>query len=92
MLFREAQVGALLEISFAVILGSYAIARWWAQPMLGWAIAIVTAAATLGMLVSLTLNRLGIDPAVATGSFVTTAIDLIAILIYLSVCGTLLSL
>ena len=97
MLFREARVGALLGMSFAVVLGGYAIARWWAQPMLGCAIAIalvviVTAAATLGMLVPLTLNRLGIDPAVATGPFVTTAIDLIAILIYFSVCGALLSL
>jgi magnesium transporter len=65
--------------------------------MLGLSIAIalvviVTAAATLGMLVPITLNRLGIDPAVATGPFVTTAIDLIAILIYFSVCGALLGL
>lgn len=97
MLFREARVGALLGISFAIVLGGYAVVRWWSQPMLGGSIAIalvviVTAAATLGMLVPITLNRLGIDPAVATGPFVTTAIDLIAILIYFSVCGALLGL
>ncbi|MFT4977087.1 MAG: magnesium transporter [Myxococcota bacterium] len=97
MLFREARVGALLGTSFAVVLGGYAVARWSEQPMLGLSIAIalvviVTAAATLGMLVPITLNRLGIDPAVATGPFVTTAIDLIAILIYFSVCGALLGL
>lgn len=97
MLFREARVGALLGLSFAAILGGYAVARWYDQPMLGGAIAIalvviVTCAALLGMLVPLTLNRLGIDPAIATGPFVTTSIDLIAILIYFSVCGALLGL
>ncbi|MEL6348063.1 MAG: magnesium transporter [Myxococcota bacterium] len=97
MLSREARVGALLGASFAIVLGGYALARWSSQPMLGASIAIalvviVISAATLGMLVPLTLNRLGVDPAVATGPFVTTMIDLIAILIYFSVCGALLKL
>ena len=95
MLFREARVGTLLGATFALVLGGYALVRWWEQPMLGAAIAsaliiIVICAATLGMLVPLTLNRLDIDPAVATGPFVTTAIDLIAILIYFSICGLIL--
>ena len=95
MLFREARVGVLLGLSFAAVLGGYALLRWWEQPMLGAAIAsalviIVICAATLGMLVPLTLNRLGVDPAVATGPFVTTIIDLIAILIYFSICGLML--
>ena len=97
MLFREIRVGALLGASFALVLGGYALARWPEQPMLGAAIAttlvvIVVVAASLGMLVPITLNRLGIDPAVATGPFVTTAIDLTAILIYFSLCGVLLGL
>ena len=97
MLFREARVGALLGVSFATVLGGYALLRWSSQPMLGASIAsalvvIVIAAASLGMLVPITLNRLGVDPAVATGPFVTTMIDLIAILIYFSVCGLLLGL
>ncbi len=94
MLFREARVGTLLGASFALILGGYALIRWM-EPRLGLAIAsaliiIVICAATLGMLVPITLNRLGIDPAVATGPFVTTIIDLIAILIYFSICGLIL--
>ena len=96
MLFREARVGALLGLSFAIVLGGYAIAReqdlWLGASIAIALITIVISAATLGMLVPLTLNRLGIDPAVATGPFVTTAIDLIAILIYFSVCGALLGL
>lgn len=94
MLYREARVGTLLGFTFAAVLGGYALIRWM-EPRLGVAIGaaliiIVICAATLGMLVPITLNRLGIDPAVATGPFVTTIIDLIAILIYFSICGLIL--
>ena len=95
MLFREARVGTLLGLAFGVILGGYAAIRF--KPMLGVAIFISTlstvfCAALLGMMVPLTLSRLNIDPAVATGPFVTTAIDLIAILIYFSACVAILQL
>ncbi|MFT5682757.1 MAG: magnesium transporter [Myxococcota bacterium] len=94
MLYREARVGTLLGFTFAFVLGGYALVRWM-EPRLGLAVGsaliiIVICAATLGMLVPITLNRLGIDPAVATGPFVTTIIDLIAILIYFSICGLIL--
>ena len=95
MLFREARVGTLLGIAFGVILGGYAALRF--KPLLGVAIFISTlttvfCAALLGMMVPLSLNRLKVDPAVATGPFVTTAIDLIAILIYFSTCAAILQL
>ena len=96
-LFREARVGLLLGIGFAVTLGGYALLRWMDQPLLGAAIAAaitatVVAAAALGTMVPLTLHRLGVDPAVATGPFVTTGIDLLAILIYFSTCIAILGL
>lgn len=95
MLMREVKVGTLLGLFFALILGGYALFRY--EPRLGAAIAIATistviCAALLGMMVPLSLNHLKIDPAVATGPFVTTAIDLIAILIYFSTCTLLLNL
>ena len=95
MLFRELKVGALLGLSFGVILGGYAAIRF--EPVLGLAIAMATlstvvCAALLGMMVPVTLNRMDIDPAVATGPFVTSAIDLIAILIYFSTCVVVLGL
>ncbi|MDT8389192.1 MAG: magnesium transporter [Lentisphaeria bacterium] len=43
-------------------------------------------ASSFGAFVPMTLNRLGIDPAVAAGPFVTTSNDLSASLIYFSVC------
>ena len=95
MLLREAKVGTLLGLFFAIILGGYAMLRY--NPQLGIAISISTiatviCAALLGMMVPMTLNRLKIDPAVATGPFVTTVIDLIAILIYFSTCTLFLNL
>jgi magnesium transporter len=52
----------------------------------------VVAAAALGTLVPMTLNRLDVDPAIATGPFVTTGIDVIAIAIYFTTSMTLLGL
>ncbi len=96
-LFRELRVGMLLGLGFATCLGGYALARWWDQPQLGAAISAsilmtVIVAAGVGSLVPLTLNRFKIDPAVATGPFVTTAIDMLAILIYFLTCILVLGL
>ena len=65
------------------------------EPKMGLAIALATistviCAALIGMFIPLTLNRLNVDPAVATGPFVTTTIDLLAILIYFSTCVVVL--
>jgi len=48
------------------------------------AIAMVIAAA-MGSTMPLLLARLRIDPAVATGPFVTTAIDVLGVLIYFNI-------
>jgi magnesium transporter len=47
-------------------------------------------AATIGSLVPLVLNRFDIDPAVATGPFVTTAIDVIGVAFYFIIAQALL--
>ena len=97
VLFRETRVGLLLGLGFAVTLGAYALVRWMDQPLLGVAIAVaitatVVSAAALGAMVPLSLQRLGVDPAIATGPFVTTGIDMLAILIYFATCITILGL
>ena len=93
LLFREARVGTLLGFSFAIVLGGYVYIT--GKPMLAIALAssitiTVISAAILGMLVPLTLNKINIDPAAATGPFVTTGIDLVAILIYFSTCRVII--
>lgn len=97
ILFRETRVGLVLGLAFAVGLGGYTLLRWSEQPLLGVAIALsitvtVVAAAAIGTMVPITLNRLGADPAVATGPFVTTGIDAVAIVIYFGTCVAMLGL
>lgn len=53
-------------------------------------IAVVIFAALFGTFVPLTLNRFKIDPALATGPFITTANDIIGLIIYFSI-GVLMS-
>jgi magnesium transporter len=46
-------------------------------------------ASTLGTLIPITLHRMGFDPAVATGPFVTTALDVLGILAYFGIASAL---
>ena len=47
-------------------------------------------AVTVGSLIPLMLRKLEIDPAVATGPFVTTSIDILGVLFYFVIAGILL--
>ncbi len=53
---------------------------------------VVLFAAMAGSGIPLLLHRVGIDPAVATGPFITTANDIVSMVIYLGLASLLLSL
>ena len=53
---------------------------------------VVLFAAMAGSGIPLLLNRFGIDPAVATGPFITTANDIVSMIIYLGLATLMLSL
>ena len=56
----------------------------------GLSVAIVTAlAATLGSMIPLLLHRFKIDPAVATGVFITTTNDIISVFVYFVMASTI---
>lgn len=56
----------------------------------GSSVAIVTSiAATLGSTVPLVLDHLDIDPAVATGVFITTANDILSVLVYFAIASAI---
>jgi magnesium transporter len=48
-------------------------------------LAVLTIAALLGTLVPLFLKRIRIDPAIATGPFITTSNDIIGLTIYFTI-------
>ena len=48
-------------------------------------LATITMASTAGMVIPMVLRRLGFDPALATGPFLTTLNDVMGILVYLTI-------
>jgi magnesium transporter len=50
----------------------------------------MTMAALAGSLVPMTLAKINVDPAIASGPFVTTAIDIISVTFYFIIATTLL--
>lgn len=95
-ILTEARVGVLIGAFYATLLGFYGIIRY-PEPMIGVSLAssiflAIAAASVLGSVVPLALNRSGVDPAIATGPFVTTLVDLLGIVIYFTVATALLGL
>jgi magnesium transporter len=86
---REVLVGVLNGLAFAVIMG--AVAAIWFDVndlglVMGLAMVTVLAAAALGgILIPLILTRLGVDPAVSSGPFVTTVTDVVGFLSFLGI-------
>lgn len=53
-------------------------------------ISVIVIASLIGTFVPITLNKYGIDPALATGPFITTSNDIFGILIYFSIAKLIL--
>uniref|UniRef100_UPI0040490B3C magnesium transporter n=2 Tax=Flavobacteriaceae TaxID=49546 RepID=UPI0040490B3C len=51
---------------------------------------VVVNAAVIGTFIPIFLNKRGIDPAIATGPFITTSNDVLGILIYFSIAKVIL--
>jgi magnesium transporter len=86
---REVSVGMLNGMAFGVLTGIGA-GLWFSSPGLGVVIglAMVTnliAGAVGGIMVPLTLDRLGYDPAVSSGAFVTTVTDVVGNFAFLGI-------
>jgi magnesium transporter len=86
---RELTVGVVNGVLFAVILGL--IAGTWFRTtdiaaVIGLAmVTVLTAAALGGILIPLALDRLGVDPAVSSGPFVTTVTDIVGFFSFLGI-------
>jgi magnesium transporter len=86
---REVCVGILNGLGFALIMGAIA-ALWFGVPDLGIVIGlalltVLSVAALGGILIPLLLNRLGVDPAVSSGPFVTTITDIVGFFAFLGI-------
>ena len=86
---REVSVGMLNGLAFGVLTGIGA-GLWFASPGLGVVIGLamvanLIAGAVGGIMVPLTLDRLGYDPAVSSGAFVTTVTDVVGNFAFLGI-------
>ena len=89
VVMREAMVGLVNGLAFAVITGVAAVA-WFKIPGLGIVIGLAIicnlfAGALGGILIPMLLERAKADPAVASGTFVTTVTDVVGFFAFLGI-------
>jgi len=89
VVIREALVGLVNGLAFAVITGVAAVA-WFRIPGLGIVIGLaiicnLVAGALGGILIPMVLERVRADPAVASGTFVTTVTDVVGFFSFLGI-------
>ncbi len=94
VVFKEFSVGLILGLVYGALIGIVAQARY---SMLFLALTVgvsvvssMTIAALVGSMVPMIFARINVDPAVAAGPFVTTAIDIISVFFYFQIATTLL--
>jgi magnesium transporter len=96
VLFKELTIGVILGLIYGLIIGSVAQVRYSMGALaisVGLAvISSMSVAALVGSLVPMAFARVNIDPAVATGPFVTTAIDIVSVTFYFLIATALLGL
>jgi magnesium transporter len=91
---REAFVGLVNGLIFAVVMGGIGV-LWFGMPLLGLVIAAAMiinlfVAGLAGILVPVLLDRSGVDPALASGAFVTTVTDVVGFFAFLGLAALVL--
>jgi len=96
VVFKELSVGFILGLVYGLLIGSVAQLSYSMEVLaISVCFAVISSmsvAALIGSLVPMGFARINIDPAVATGPFVTTAIDIISISFYFLIATALLGL
>ncbi len=97
LILKEMKVGVILGSLYGILLGAFAKYIFAGSHanlgiVVGLSICVsMLVAATVGTVIPLLLRKLDIDPAVATGPFVTTSIDILGVLFYFLIAGLFLS-
>ena len=94
VVWREGAVGLINGLVFAVVMGGVGV-LWFGSPALGAVIAAamvinLLVAGLAGILIPVLLDRLKIDPALASGAFVTTVTDVVGFFAFLGLAATFL--
>ncbi len=94
VVFKELSVGLILGVFYGFMIGLVAQLQY-STPMAAVSVGLavlssMAVAALVGSLVPMGFARINVDPAVATGPFVTTAIDIVSVYFYFWIATTLL--
>jgi len=96
VVFKELSIGFFLGVVYGLVIGTVAQLKYGTYALafsVGLAvISSMSVAALVGSLVPMGFARVNIDPAVATGPFVTTSIDIISVFFYFKIATMLLGL
>ena len=94
VVLKELSIGVILGLVYGALIGSVAQLRYSMMALaISVALAVISSmsvAALVGSLVPMAFARINIDPAVATGPFVTTSIDIISVFFYFKIATMLL--
>lgn len=88
---KEVLVGLINGLIFAVVMGVVGVV-WFGSPMLGVVIAVamvinLVVAGLAGTGIPIILERMGVDPALASGAFVTTVTDVVGFFAFLGLAA-----
>ena len=91
---RECLVGLVNGVIFAVVMGVVGVI-WFGSPALGYVIAVamvvnMVVAGLAGTGIPILLERVGVDPALASGAFVTTVTDVVGFFVFLGLAAAVL--
>ncbi len=91
---REVLVGLVNGLIFAVVMGAVGLI-WFGSPALGYVIAAamvvnMVIAGLAGTVIPVFLERVGVDPALASGAFVTTVTDVVGFFAFLGLAAAVL--
>jgi magnesium transporter len=91
---KQLVVGMILGLFYGFVVGTVAQLKY-SRELFALSVALgvfssMTMAALAGSLVPMTLARINVDPAIASGPFVTTAIDIVSVTFYFIIATTLL--
>ncbi len=91
---REVMVGLINGVIFAVVMGAIGVV-WFGSPALGYVIGAamvinLVIAGFAGTGIPVVLEKIGVDPALASGAFVTTVTDVVGFLAFLGLAAVFL--
>ncbi|MGR3491199.1 MAG: magnesium transporter [Shimia sp.] len=91
---REVLVGLINGLIFAVVMAIVGVV-WFGSPMLGVVIAVamvinLVVAGLAGTVIPVALEKMGVDPALASGAFVTTVTDVVGFFAFLGLAAVVL--